>query len=97
MGSATVPLLGDNDLPMLDGGSARWMLYSLGFSLTGAGAQLAARAMLERLEGFEGRQLATYGTTGIPLMQSIILASGGRYRHPIAGWHRTPPSSGARQ
>jgi orotate phosphoribosyltransferase/AMMECR1 domain-containing protein len=64
----------------LDGGSARWVLDSLGFSMTGDGAQLAARALLERLDAFEGRQLATYGTTAIPLMQAVILASGGRYR-----------------
>lgn len=56
------------------------MLNSLGFSLTADGAQLAAKVMLEKLARFEGRQLATFGTIGIPLMQAIILASGGKYR-----------------
>ncbi len=64
----------------VDGTSARWMLDSLGFSLTADGAHLAARVMLEELAHFEGRQLATYGTIGIPLMQAIILASKGKYR-----------------
>ena len=64
----------------VDGTSARWMLDSLGFSLTADGAGLAGKVMLEQLSQFEGRQLATFGTIGIPLMQGIIHASKGRYR-----------------
>ncbi len=64
----------------LDGQSARWMLDSLGVSLTRAGARLAARRLLKLLDRFEGRQLATFGTIGIPLLQAVVLESGGRYR-----------------
>src|SRR5437773_867010 len=63
-----------------DGTTAPWMLDSLGFSLSARGAELAARCLLEKLESFEGTQLATYGVTGIPLMQAIVMLSGGRYR-----------------
>lgn len=62
-----------------DGSSARWMLDSLGFSMSARGAELSALCLLDALKGFEGRQLATYGTTGIPLMQACITQSRGRY------------------
>lgn len=62
-----------------DGTSARWMLDSLGVSLTPRGSILAARSLLDRLANFEGRQLATYGLTGVPLLQGCILESRGRY------------------
>jgi len=63
-----------------DGTTARWMLDSLCVSLTPEGLKLAARCLLERLRGFEGRQLATLGTTAIPLLSACVLESGGRYR-----------------
>lgn len=63
-----------------DGQSARWMIDSLSFSLTSNGSALAADALLGLLEQFEGRQLATYGTIGLPLMQAVVLRSKGRYR-----------------
>jgi orotate phosphoribosyltransferase/AMMECR1 domain-containing protein len=62
-----------------DGSSARWMLDSLAVSMRPRGAKLAGRCLLALLEKFEGRQLATYGLTGVPLMQSVILQSHGRY------------------
>jgi orotate phosphoribosyltransferase/AMMECR1 domain-containing protein len=62
-----------------DGSSARWMLDSLSVSMNPQGALLAGRCLLALLEKFDGRQIATYGTTGIPLMQSVILQSGNRY------------------
>lgn len=62
-----------------DGSSARWMLDTLSVSMNPRGAHLAGRCLLALLEKFDGRQLATYGTTGIPLMQSVILQSGNRY------------------
>ena len=49
-----------------DGTSARWMLDSLPVTLTPSGAELAARLVLERLQGFDGHQLATFGLTGCP-------------------------------
>jgi orotate phosphoribosyltransferase/AMMECR1 domain-containing protein len=73
-----------------DGRSARWMLDSLAVTLTPEGADLAARALLERLDGFESRQLATYGLTGVPLLQSCIVASGGRYRGALVRKERKP-------
>jgi orotate phosphoribosyltransferase/AMMECR1 domain-containing protein len=63
----------------VDGTTSRWMLDTLAFSLSARGSKLAARALLERLRTFEGRQLATFGTTGIPLMQAVIAESKGRY------------------
>ena len=63
-----------------DGSSARWMLDSLRVTLTPRGAQLAAGCLLDVLGSFESRQLATYGLTGVPLLQGCVLAGGGRYR-----------------
>lgn len=70
------------DQPVLsrDGSSGRWMLNSLAFTLGTRGAELAGRCLLELLARFDGRQLATYGLIGVPVMQSCILQSGGRYR-----------------
>jgi len=62
-----------------DGRSGRWMLNSLAFTLAQSGAELAARCLLPLLERFDGRQLATYGLIGVPILQSCILQSGGRY------------------
>ncbi|MBV9038017.1 MAG: AMMECR1 domain-containing protein, partial [Acidobacteriaceae bacterium] len=62
-----------------DGSSARWMLDSLAVTMQARGAELAADCLLELLERFEGRQIATFGTTAIPILQSIVLRSGGRY------------------
>jgi orotate phosphoribosyltransferase/AMMECR1 domain-containing protein len=62
-----------------DGSSARWMLDSLAVSLTPRGAELAARCLLRTLTQFEGRQLATSGLTGVPLLQACVLEGRGRY------------------
>lgn len=62
-----------------DGSSHRWMLDSLSVTLTPRGAKLAGRCILELLKRFDGRQLATYGLTAVPLLQSCVLQSGGRY------------------
>src|SRR5258708_3420247 len=62
-----------------DGSSSRWMLNSLALTLTPRGAELAARCLLELLERFDGRQLATYGQTGVPILQSCINLSCGKY------------------
>jgi orotate phosphoribosyltransferase len=63
-----------------DGTSARWMLDSLAVTLNPRGAELAGRCMLELLKRFDGKQVAAYGLTGVPILQSCILQSGGRYR-----------------
>lgn len=62
-----------------DGGSP-WKLDSLGVTLSSRGAELAGRCLLQVLEKFEGRQLATFGATGIPILQSCVLLSKGKYR-----------------
>jgi orotate phosphoribosyltransferase/AMMECR1 domain-containing protein len=62
-----------------DGSSARWMLDSLAVTLTPRGAELAARCLLRTLAPFEGRQLATFGLTGVPLLQGCVLQGHGRY------------------
>src|SRR5215213_3309716 len=69
------------DQPVLsrDGTSARWMLDSLAVTLSPRGAQLAGKCVLELLKRFDGRQLATYGLTGVPILQSCILQNS-RYR-----------------
>ncbi|MGH3975317.1 MAG: AMMECR1 domain-containing protein, partial [Pseudonocardiaceae bacterium] len=63
-----------------DGSSGRWMLDSLSVTLTQRGGDLATRCLLGLLQSFEGRQLATYGLTGVPLLQGCVLHGGGRYR-----------------
>jgi orotate phosphoribosyltransferase/AMMECR1 domain-containing protein len=62
-----------------DGSSARWMLDSLAITLKNPGAELAADCLLGLLQSFEGRQLATFGITAIPLLQSVLLRSRRRY------------------
>jgi orotate phosphoribosyltransferase/AMMECR1 domain-containing protein len=63
-----------------DGTSHRWMLDTLSVTLTPRGAELAGRCLLELLKRFDGRQLATYGLTAVPILQSCVLQSAGRYR-----------------
>jgi orotate phosphoribosyltransferase len=63
-----------------DGKSGRWMLDSLSVTLEARGAELVARCLLPLLERFDGRQLATYGLIGVPILQSCIVQSGGCYR-----------------
>jgi AMMECR1 domain-containing protein/orotate phosphoribosyltransferase len=62
-----------------DGTSARWMLDSLAVTLSPRGAQLAGACILELLKRFDSRQIATYGLTGVPILQSCILQDS-RYR-----------------
>src|SRR5678815_1879610 len=62
-----------------DGASARWMLDSLAVTLSPRGAELAGGCVLELLKRFDGRQIATYGLTGVPILQSCLLQDN-RYR-----------------
>src|SRR5215510_11156596 len=62
-----------------DGTSARWMLDSLSVTLSPRGGELAGKCILELLKRFDGRQLATYGLTGVPILQSCLLQDR-RYR-----------------
>lgn len=76
-----------------DGTSARWMLDSLAVTLTPRGGELAGRCLLELLKRFDGRQLATYGLTAVPLLQSCIAGSNGRYRGLLIRKERKPHGS----
>jgi orotate phosphoribosyltransferase len=62
-----------------DGVTARWMLNSLGVTLSSRGAELAGRCLLQLLKNFDGRQLAAYGLIGVPVLQSCVLQSAGKY------------------
>lgn len=62
-----------------DGTSARWMLDSLAVTLAPRGGQLAGACLLELLKRFDGRQIATYGLTAVPILQSCLLQDN-RYR-----------------
>jgi orotate phosphoribosyltransferase/AMMECR1 domain-containing protein len=62
-----------------DGSTAPWMFYSWGISLTANGARLAAECFLDRLQGFESTQIATFGYTGMPLLSACVLLGEGRY------------------
>ena len=62
-----------------DARPASWMFYSWNCSLTGRGAELAGRLILDKLKSFHSRQLATFGYTGVPLMVASILQGQGRY------------------
>jgi AMMECR1 domain-containing protein/orotate phosphoribosyltransferase len=62
-----------------DGTSGRWMLDSLSVTLSARGAELAGKCLLQLLQRFDGRQIATYGLTGVPILQSCILQDH-RYR-----------------
>lgn len=63
-----------------DGTSARWMLDSLAVTLSSRGGELAGRCVLELLKRFDGRQIATYGLTAVPVLQACVLQSAGRYQ-----------------
>ncbi len=79
-----------------DGTPARWMLDSLGVTLEGEGLQLAARCLLPLLARFEGRQIATFGTTAIPLVAACVAASEGRYHGLLVRKERKPHGSSKR-
>jgi AMMECR1 domain-containing protein/orotate phosphoribosyltransferase len=82
--SETQPVRSGNGKP------ARWMLDSLRVSLSPRGAELAGRCLLHLCARFDGRQIATYGITGIPLLQACVLSSAGRYRGLIVRQERKP-------
>lgn len=63
-----------------DGTEAPWMLDTLGLTLQAEGARLAAQALLELMAPLEGTQLATLGTTAIPIVDALVRESGGKYR-----------------
>ena len=69
----------EHPLEARDGKPADWMLDSLQISLTTRGAELAGRCLLAQLAAFRGRQLATFGVTAMPLLQSVIALSQGKY------------------
>lgn len=76
-----------------DGTSGRWMLDSLCVSLSHEGLNLAAACLLELLGKFEGRQIATYGTTAISLLTACVMQSNGRYEGLLVRKERKPHGS----
>jgi orotate phosphoribosyltransferase/AMMECR1 domain-containing protein len=62
-----------------DGRRVPWMFYSWNCSLTGPGALLAGRCLLDLLQSFRATQLASFGYTGIPLLTACILSGEGKY------------------
>ncbi|HEY0144198.1 MAG TPA: hypothetical protein VGF48_25145 [Thermoanaerobaculia bacterium] len=62
-----------------DGHVVEWMFYSWGVSLTSDGVVLAARCVLDVLQTFRGKQLATHGFTAMPLLSACIIEGRGRY------------------
>ncbi len=75
-----------------DGSSGRWMLDSLAVTLSTRGAELAGKCLLQLLKRFDGRQLATYGLTAVPILQSCILQDP-RYRGLLVRKERKPHGS----
>lgn len=71
------------------------MLDPLAFALTAEGARLCGKALVELLERFEGRQLATFGASGVPLMQAAIAHGRGRYHGLLI--RKEPKAHGARK
>ena len=69
------------------------MFYSWNCSLTGRGAGLAGRCILERLQSFESTQLAVFGYTGVPLMASAIIQGNDRYSGLVIREVRKPYGS----
>jgi orotate phosphoribosyltransferase/AMMECR1 domain-containing protein len=62
-----------------DGQSMPWMFYGPAVTLSHRGARLAAAVMLDELAGFSGTQLATYGTSAIPLVAACVTQGDGRF------------------
>jgi orotate phosphoribosyltransferase len=85
--SETQPVLSGDRTP------ARWMLDSLAVTLTPRGAELAGQLVLERLRKFDGRQLASYGLTAVPILQSAVVQSGGLYHGLLVRKERKPHGS----
>ena len=85
----------EQPLKARDGEAAAWMLDSLRISLTARGAELAGRCLLAKLAPFRGRQLATYGVTAMPLLQSVIALSGGKYTGIVV--RKEPKTYGAQR
>jgi len=75
-----------------DGSSGRWMLDSLAVTLSARGAELAGKCLLQLLKRFDGCQLATYGLTAVPILQSCILQDD-RYRGLLVRKERKPHGS----
>jgi AMMECR1 domain-containing protein/orotate phosphoribosyltransferase len=75
-----------------DGTSARWMLDSLSVTLSPRGGYLAGACVLELLKRFDGCQIATYGLTGVPILQSCLLQDN-RYRGLLVRKERKPHGS----
>ncbi len=72
------------------GGPAPWMLDTLRLTLVPEHARLAARCLRPLLESFSSRQLATYGSTALPLLQACTLELGSPARGLLIRKERKP-------
>jgi orotate phosphoribosyltransferase/AMMECR1 domain-containing protein len=66
------------------------MLDTLQLTLTPAGAGLGARCLAPLISSFQSKQLATYGTTAVPLLQSCLLELGEPWRGLLVRKERKP-------
>lgn len=62
-----------------NGAPVSWIFYGPAASLTHEGSTLIASAFLDRLRSFKSTQLATYGTSAISILASLIALGEGRY------------------
>ncbi len=69
---------GEN-LSRRNGSPVPWVFYGPAVSLTHEGSTLIASAFLDRLRSFQSTQLATYGTSAISILASIVSLGKGRY------------------
>jgi len=74
----------------VDGRKGRWILDTLSVSMTPEGLDLAGKCLLHKLESFSGHTIATLGTTAIPLVSSVIVQSGGKYKGLLVRKERKP-------
>ncbi len=62
-----------------NGSPVPWVFYGPAVSLTHEGSTLIASAFLDQLRSFQSTQLATYGTSAISILASIVSLGKGRY------------------
>jgi orotate phosphoribosyltransferase len=71
-----------------------WLFYGAGVSGTHEGLSLMTSAILEQLEAFSSRRIATYGVSAVPLLGACVAAGGGRYSGLVIRPERKPYGAG---
>jgi orotate phosphoribosyltransferase len=72
------------------GGPAPWMLDTLRLTLLPEHARLAARCLAPLIRSFSSHQLATFGSTAVPLLQACVLELGSDARGLLVRKERKP-------